>query len=116
MMMPSISRALRQRAPLIDAERADHAHALADRDAQRRMMAAAADQQHGRVVERIAGRQFGDDVALVLERLGAAKHGGVQRAQPQRADDARDQLLGRRVVGDRQRVGQRGSACRRARG
>ena len=69
---------------LIDAERADHAHALADRDAQRRMMAAAADQQHGRIVERIAGRQFGHDVALVLERLGAAEHGRMQRAQPQR--------------------------------
>ena len=70
---------------MIDAERADHAHALADRDAQRRMVAAAADQQHGGVVERIAGRQLGHDVALVLERLGAAKNGGMQCAQPQRA-------------------------------
>ena len=73
MTMPSISRALRQRGALIDAERAHHAHALADRDAQRRMMAAAADQQHGRIVERIAGRQFGDDVALVLERLARGR-------------------------------------------
>ena len=108
MTMPSTSRALRQPARLIDAERAHHAHPLADRDAERRMVAAAADQQHGRVVERIAGRQLGDDVALVLERLRAAEHGRVQGAQPQRRRDARDQLLDRRVIGDRQRAGQRG--------
>jgi hypothetical protein len=86
---------------MIDAERADHPHALADRDAQRRMVPAAADQQHGCVIQRIAGRQLGYDVAFVLERLGAAKNGGMQCAQPQRAHDAGDQLLGRRVIGDR---------------
>ncbi len=51
---------------LIDAERAYHAHPLADRDAQGRVVAATANQQHRGIVERIAGRQFGHDVALVL--------------------------------------------------
>ena len=93
---------------VVDAERADHAHALADRDAQRRMVAATADQQHGRIVERIAVRQFGDDIAFGLEGFRAADHGRMQRAKPQRARDAGDQLLGGRVVGDRQCIGQNG--------
>ncbi len=78
-------------------------------------MAAAAGQQHGRVVERIAVRQLGDDVALGLERLRAAEHGRVQRAHAAapRAS-ARDQLCDRRV--DRRSAARRAarSASRRA--
>ena len=91
---------------LLDAERAHHAHALADGDAQGGMMAAAADQQNGGVVERIAGGKLGHDVAFLAERFGASDHGGMERAKPKPRGDAGEQLLNRRVVGNRHGVGQ----------
>ena len=104
--MPLTSRALEATLGGVDAQRADQPHPLADRDAQRRMMAPAADQQHGGVVERIAGGQFRDDVALVLERLRPAEHGRVQGPQPLRGNHPGDQPFDRCVLGNRQRVRQ----------
>ncbi len=106
----------------VDAHGADHAHALADRDAERRMHAAAADHQHGGVLDRIARRQLGDDVAFGQQRSGAADHRRVQRAQPQRGRQPCNQPLRHRrlprpaarweVVWRRPRACGRRRACR----
>ena len=69
---------------VVDAESADHSHALADRDAERGMMPAAADQQHCGVFERVRGRKLGHDVTLVLQRARASDHGRMQGTQPKR--------------------------------
>ena len=63
----------------LDRERADHAGALAKRDRQRRIGAAAADQQHGRVARRIDMRQRHRRC-----RHQPAHHGRMQRADAQR--------------------------------
>jgi hypothetical protein len=89
----------------IDAQRSDDAHALADRHAERGMKTAAADQQDGGVVERVAFGQLGHDIAFCPERARPAEHGRVQRPQPQAGGDPGDQLIDRVVFGDRQGMG-----------
>ena len=113
--MPSISRALRQRAARSTLSAPITPMRSPTATLERRMQAAAADHQHGGVLERIAGRQLGDDVALGHERAGAAQHGRVQRAQPQRRREPRDQPLDRRIFGDRQRIGERRAPSSRVR-
>jgi hypothetical protein len=70
----------------LDAERADHADALADGDRERGIGAAAADQKNDRVIERIA------------------KHGAVQRAHAEHRGQAAHDAFGRRCRCNRQRV------------
>ncbi len=81
----------------LDRERADQAHALADRKGQRRIVAAAARDQHGRILERIVRRHVGN-VGALGQLFGAAQHRRMQRAHAQRRAQARDQA-GRHGVG-----------------
>ena len=77
-----------------DRERADHAGALAERDRQRRIGAAAADQQHGGVARRIDLRQRHRRC-----RHQPAHHGRMQRAHAQRGPQARHQTVGAAALG-----------------
>jgi len=94
----------------LDAERADQADALAERDRERRKAAAAADQEHGCVVKRIARRQFRGQFATRGERRGAAKHRGVQRTYSEKACEPAIDPFGRCVQRNDQRVRQNGRA------
>ena len=87
--MPSMSRTLRCFAAASMRERADHAGVLAERDRQRRIGAAAADQQHGGVARRIDMRQRHRRC-----RHQPAHHGRMQRAHAQRGAQARHQAVG----------------------
>ena len=78
--MPSISRELRCLAAVSTLERAQHVDALADGDAERRIKRAAAGDQHGGVVERVADRQRRQLAAMRGEHFDAAQHRRVQRA------------------------------------
>ena len=73
----------------LDRERADHAGALAKRDRQRRIGAAAADQQHGSVARRIDMRQRHRRC-----RHQPAHHGRMQRPHAQRGTQAGHQTVG----------------------
>ena len=74
-----------------DAERADEADAFADGDGKLRIGAAAAGDQHGRLFERVAVRQFRDGLAARGERLHAAQNRAVQRADARcRGEPPRD--------------------------
>ncbi len=93
----------------LDAQRADQAHALAKCDRQRRIGRAAANQKHGRIVERIAYRQ------LCLRQIGVMlppQHGGMQRAHPQRGVEPGDKTF-RFAVGACKRNGIRRQAVGR---
>ena len=102
-MTPSMSRAAEIAARGLEAERADQAHALGDRDGERRIAASAARDQHGRVGERIAGRDRRNGDALLGERGEAAQHRGVERAHAQCRTQPRDEA--RRHCGRRDREG-----------
>ena len=65
----------------LDAERADDAHLLSERDRERRVGHAAPDQQRRRVMQRIA---LGKDLAGVAPVVQPAQDGRVQRAHPER--------------------------------
>ena len=87
----------------LDAERADEADALADRDRQRRIGAAASDAQHGRVVEQVV-RTADGSVTLAARRCAraAARSRAAMRtrsAERSRATSRLERLVG----GDRQR-------------
>ena len=73
----------------LDAERADHAGLLAERDRQRGIGAAAADQQHGGVPGGVDIRQRDPG-----GRYQPAHHGRMQRADTQRRAQARDEAAG----------------------
>ena len=73
----------------LDRERADHAGALAKRDRQRRIGAAAADQQHGGVARRIDMRRRHRRC-----RYQPAHHGRMQRPHAQRRTQAGHQTVG----------------------
>ena len=77
-------------------ERADQSHALADRDGQRRIIAAAARDQHGRVLERVVLGHVGN-VGALGDFLGPAQHRRMQRAHAQRRAQARDEPRRHRV-------------------
>ncbi len=72
----------------LDAERADHAHALAKRHGKRGIGAAAADQEHGRIARGIDVRH-----RHAPRRVEPAHHGRVQRAYAQGGADARQQAF-----------------------
>ncbi len=78
----------------LDAERADDAHLLAERDRQRGVGCAAADQQRGRVMQGIGVGQNGVGMSGVVQ---PAQHGRVQRPHPQRRVGARGQARERRI-------------------
>ena len=88
----------------LDAERADDADPLADRDRQFRIGAAAPGDQHGRLVERIACRQIRQRLAARGERAHAAQHRAVERADAQRRAQPPHQARRRRARGDRQGI------------
>ena len=95
----------------LDAERADHADPLADRDRQRRIGAAAAGDQHARFVERIARRQFRQ--LLAARRQACAMRRSTVPCSVRMRSAVREpphQPLGRRVGGDRQRIRHDGDA------
>ena len=95
MTMPSMSRALSVRAARSTLSAPMTPTRSPSATDSCRIGAAAADQQHGRVVERIGGFQFGRQQAARGERIGAAQHGRVQRADAQRrGEPARDALDG----------------------
>ena len=73
----------------LDRERADHAGALAKRDRQRRIGAAAADQQHGGIARRIDMRQRHRRC-----RHQPAHDGRMQRPHAQRGTQACHQTVG----------------------
>ncbi len=70
-------------------ERADDAHALAERDRQRRVSGAAADQQDGGVARRIGVGQSG----LHRSILEPPQHGDMQRPDAQGSTQARHQAI-----------------------
>ena len=79
----------------LDAERAEHADAFAHGDTQRRIKRAAAGDQHGRILKRIADRQRRQLAVLGREHLDAAQHRRVQRAHAHGRLQPRDQPLER---------------------
>ena len=93
-----------------DAERADHLDTLAHGDAERGIERAAADDQHGGVVECVGHGKLRHRAALRGGQFDAAQNGGVQRAHAHGRLQARDHGLERLPGIDRQREGNGGVA------
>ena len=90
----------------IERECAGQSHALADRYRQGRKVAAAACDEHGRVLERIVLRKLGPVVAFRC-LFQPAQRGRVQRAHAQRGAQARNEL-DRDIISDHRNDMRRG--------
>ncbi len=71
-------------------QRADHAHPLAERNRERRIARAAADQEHGGVTRRIAVVERRTRGRIAVE---PAQHRGMQRPHPKRGAQPRQQAI-----------------------